>query len=383
MRVDFHKLHILLFAGFLLLGGGLCVLHGERNFSEMENRVLTAFPPVSIEGIKSGDVQRDFEKAMGDQITGRDLFVKLSTGVRYAMGERSIGDVYIGADGRYLEKATEGDVSEKRIFTNVSVIENLAREHSDIKTSVFLAPTNSIVGRNFLPAGAYLYDDMKVAGYVMKAAPDAALIYEPDSFASDDYFRSDHHWTTYGAMYGTKLYLDSIGKSGYMPVESDFAYMRTPEPFFGTLYSKAPLSGFEGEYFVYPVTAVPLRVTIDRKEAAGLMSGDGDGTPGIYDLSYLDKKDKYAMYFGGNFGLITIENDEAKTRDTLLVVKDSYANSMIPYLSQVYKKIIMTDLRYYNASFSQLLDEEAPDELLFMYEMSDFCEDENFSKLLR
>ena len=359
------------------------MLHEGRDFSEMENRVLTAFPEVTFDGIKNGDVQRDFEKAAGDQITGRDFFVKISTGVRYAIGERSIGDVYIGADGRYLEKVTESDISDKRLSTNVSVVENVAKAHSDIKTSVFLAPTNSIVARGLLPIGAYLYDDMRVAGYVIKAAPDATLIYEPKSFASDDYFRSDHHWTTYGAMRGTKLYLDAVGRSDFMPVEGDYAYMRSDEPFYGTLYSKAPLNSFSGEYFTYPVSGVPVHITIDGKEATGLLAGDGDDTPGIYDLSYLDKKDKYAAYFGGNFGLVTIENDKAKTDDVLLVVKDSFANSAVPYLSAVYKRVVMVDLRYFNSSFTKLMDEEAPDELLFFYEMSDFFEDENFSKLLR
>ena len=110
---------------------------------------------------------------------------------------------------------------------------------------------------------------------------------------------------------------------------------------------------------------------------------DGKPRDGIYEPSYLDKKDKYAVYFGGNHGLVTIENDDAKTDESLLMIKDSFANSMIPYLSTVYKRIVMVDLRYYNDSFSALVSEEKPKDMVFLYEMSDFLEDENFSKLLR
>ena len=375
MKNKSHIIHTILFSGFLLLGGGLCLLHGTRDFSEMENRVLTAFPQVTAQGVLSKSVQRDLENAAADQITGRDFFVKLSTGLRFATGERCLGDTYIfdGDDGvRYFEKVTSSDISEKRLNTNVSVIKTLAGKNPDIKTTVFLAPTNSIVGKDMLPAGAYIYDDTDVIKKIKTTSPDTKLLYEPGQFELSDYFATDHHWNTFGAYRGTKLYLESVGKVDLLPAKDDFEFATAKKPFFGTLYSKAPLAACLGEEFVYPVSGSDVLVSVDGSERDG-----------IYEPEYLLKKDKYATYFGGNFGRVEIVNEDASSDDTLLIVKDSFANSAIPYLMSCYKRIVMIDLRYHNASFSALISEVDPDELLFFYEMSDFFEDENFSKLLK
>ncbi len=344
------------------------MLHTPRSFSEMENRVLTAFPQVSVDGILSGQVQRDVEKAAGDQMTGRDYFVQLATGARYLLGERQIGGVYIGTDGRYLECVTEADISEKRLATNIMVTEKIAQEHPHIRTTVFLAPTNSVVAAELLPEGAYTYEDEAVIETIRAGISDAQVIYEPDAFSPEEYFLTDHHWNTYGALKGAGMYLQSVGMAapagGYEVIESE-------KPFFGTLYSKAPLAACRGEDFCYPQVENEPEVLIDGKKGS------------LYDDSFWDKKDRYAAYFGGNFGRVDIINHASGNEDTLIMVKDSFANSAIPYLYQGYSHIIMIDLRYYNSSFKQLLAEEKPGELLFFYEMSDFFQDENFSKLLK
>ncbi len=360
------------------------MLHGTRDFSEMENRTLATWPEVTWHGIITGDVQDEFERAASDQISGRDLFVKVSTGVRHALGENDIGDVYIGNDGRYLEKVRDEDISEKRLSTNISVVEKLAADNPGMKTSVFLAPTNSTVGRELLPKGAYLYDDKAVYSKISKGITHGDVIYKPDSFSPEDYFLTDHHWNTDGAKKGSMICLESMGdivsqsavttdKTDVMEAgEINYDHIICDEKFFGTLYSKAPLFSCEGEDFSYPVISDDIKVAIDGKKAEG-----------IYDGSFANKKDKYAIYFGGNFGKVEIINPHARYQKTLLMVKDSFANSAIPYLYPFYKKIVMIDLRYYNEPFSRLIADEDFDELLFFYEMSDFFEDENFSKLLR
>ncbi len=364
------------------------MLHGTRDFSEMENRTLATYPDVSWQGIIKGEVQEDFERAASDQIMGRDLFVKISTGIRHALGENDIGDVYLGADGRYLEKVRDEDISQKRLSTNISVVEKVAADNPEVNTSVFLAPTNSVVEKNLLPKGAYIYDDKAAYTEISRGITSGDVIYEPDSFSADEYFLTDHHWNTFGAKRGAELCLEHMGNAS-ADAKSDgsaagqisddagteeigYDYIICDEKFFGTLYSKAPLFTCEGEDFTYPVISDDVSVSIDAKPAKG-----------IYDESFSRKKDKYAIYFGGNFGKVDITNPHALTDKTLLMVKDSFANSAIPYLLPEYKRIVMIDLRYYNEPFSRLLAADDFDELLFFYEMSDFFEDENFSKLLR
>ena len=107
---------------------------------------------------------------------------------------------------------------------------------------------------------------------------------------------------------------------------------------------------------------------------------NGEKHDSIYDESKLETKDKYAVLFGGNYGEVTIET-EAKNGKCLMILKDSFANSMVPYLLEDYEKIVMIDLRYYRGSLSQDIEEQKVTDLLVLYEMSNFAQDRNLYKL--
>ena len=67
---------------------------------------------------------------------------------------------------------------------------------------------------------------------------------------------------------------------------------------------------------------------------------------------------------------------------TLLILKDSFANSMVPFLTTDYGKIVMIDLRYYAGSVSGLLEAGDIDEVLVLYEIYNFASDTNLAKLV-
>ena len=94
-------------------------------------------------------------------------------------------------------------------------------------------------------------------------------------------------------------------------------------------------------------------------------------------------KDKYAVYFGGNFGRIDIELKNSRNHKKLLVIKDSFANSLIPFLMADYAQITLIDFRYFNKPVSKLIQEIQPDETLIVYEISNFAQDTNFFKILK
>lgn len=61
-----------------------------------------------------------------------------------------------------------------------------------------------------------------------------------------------------------------------------------------------------------------------------------------------------------------------KNGKTLLLLKDSYANAMVPFLTQHYETIVLVDLRYYRDSLLPLF-EEGVDDLLILYNVSGFA----------
>ena len=63
--------------------------------------------------------------------------------------------------------------------------------------------------------------------------------------------------------------------------------------------------------------------------------------------------------------------------------KDSFANCLVPFLLEQYDQVTMIDLRYYRKSVINILQQKKDAEILFLYEMSNFAEDNNIWKLTK
>ena len=110
-----------------------------------------------------------------------------------------------------------------------------------------------------------------------------------------------------------------------------------------------------------------------------------DGTPAdgvLYDYSYLDKKDKYAMFFGGNTPLLQIKTG-MEGGERLLILRDSYADSMTPFLLSDFSELHMIDLRYYKVSILDYIKEQKIDRVVVMYSVPNFATDPNIFLMSR
>ncbi len=79
---------------------------------------------------------------------------------------------------------------------------------------------------------------------------------------------------------------------------------------------------------------------------------------------------------GGNTPLQVIETG-ADDAPSLLILRDSYADSLIPFLLDDFSQIHLMDLRYYRAGLSEYLKNNHIDEILVIYSVSNFCTDSN------
>ena len=93
----------------------------------------------------------------------------------------------------------------------------------------------------------------------------------------------------------------------------------------------------------------------------------------IYVRDFLEKKDQYASFLGGNFGYTRITANGTEERETLLVLKDSFAHSMAPFLLQHYD-LILVDLRYYKVPMLRFCEENEIDKVLMLYNMETLTE---------
>ena len=384
-------LYVLIVVGTLAAGGVSVFALPQKTYSAAENRYLTKLPRITIDGILTGNVQRDLTEAASDQFPLRDQWMQVATTAQYLLYLRQINGVYVGKDGYLFEKVLDSDLSEKNYETNLLYVTAM-KETTDADVSVMLLPSPGTVLKEKLPKRAVLYDaqNYEAKGAQICEAESVRFIQTRDELEraareslDDIYFHTDHHWTTYGAYIGAKTYLGTQHIT--LPEQGAFDLQTASEDFYGTIYSKvAGLPLARADQFELP-QALPEDLLIEADRApADAVSVDGEKKmpelTGIYDLGKLEMKDKYAVYFGGNYGKLTVRNPQAEGK--LLLIKDSFANSMVPYLLGAYGQITMIDLRYYNESVPELVA-QGWDEVLFCYEMSNFIKDRNLLKLIR
>lgn len=372
----------------VLAAGGIAAARGQREYSDNENRYLMQFPSVNVQNVMTGEAQEELTDAFNDQFPGRDGWTGLSTRVKKWIGMKDVGGVYLGKDHYYFEKIMNQDISRTDYFQNLRFVNRLAALSPGSQTSVMLVPPPGRILKDKLPAHASLYDADSMYKTAKETLQGAKLIdirqelqqaRKTDKGTKDKgkkeketqvYYRTDHHWTQYGAYVGYRAYCESTGRKAAS--YTSFEIRKLSDDFYGTLYSKA-----------LDRDAVPDTIEIPQKLPEAEIICDGRKMDEIYDMTKKDQKDKYAVYFGGNYGEVDIKMKHQDSDRTLLIFKDSFANSMVPFLMKDYAQIRMIDLRYFKKSVRKYLEENPADEVLVLYEMSSFAQADQLNKLMK
>lgn len=379
---------VLVFLSFITFVSVGSLLAKDREFSPNENRYLEEKPKISVDNILSGTFQDDLENYLRDQVIGRDTWITVKTGVEKASGNTDIGGAYVGKDGYDFEKITPEDVDRTLFRRNVKAVSDYFEAASDTvekgHLSFLLVPASGLVMEDKLPKNARLFDQTKYIDEVQQAMQDYDFIdVRQELIAHKEdyiYYRTDHHWTTDGAYIAYEKWCDHTGETcrNMDALEKNVVSDR----FRGSLYSKIldADSAYDSIWTYGPVAGEAFgnfgcKITIDGK----------DTRDSCFDASKLSEKDKYAYFFGGNYGEVHIENTKGVSagspRKNLLVIKDSFANSFVPFLTQNYDNIYMIDLRYYNEDMQAYLKEHNITDVLVLYNISNFVSDRNIYKL--
>ena len=101
-------------------------------------------------------------------------------------------------------------------------------------------------------------------------------------------------------------------------------------------------------------------------------------TTSLYDSSKLKTRDKYGVFLGGNTSVIDIKT-VSTSQKRLLVVKDSFADCFIPFLTPHYREIVVVDPRYYSGTMQDIMDTYRITDALILYSGNTFFTDNNIS----
>ena len=360
---------------FLAFIGAFFILNlvlPDRQFSEQENRYLQMRPEFSFKSLFSGDYTSKFETYTTDQFTFRDEWITLKAASELALGKQENNDVHLCENGTLIEgfKRPENSVLD----SNMSALNTLVG-NTDAKVYFALIPDKSDLYSSLLPKNVPNDSEKEVIDYCYGQSNAANVdIYSALSAHTDEYifYRTDHHWTSLGAYYGLSALAESMG----LPCPALDSYTDrhvVSEEFYGTTWSS---SGFS---WVDPDT---MEIFVNAPESLKVTSyPQGSPVEGkLYDFSFLEKKDKYSMFMGGNCPMHVIETG-SEDKPSLLILRDSYTDSLIPFLLDDFSEIHVLDLRYYRASLKAYIEQNDFDNVLVCYSVSNFCSDSNISLL--
>ncbi|MEG2874802.1 MAG: DHHW family protein [Hydrogenoanaerobacterium sp.] len=378
---------VLLFAAFIAVFSIVDMFVNRREFSETENRFLAQRPSFSLTALIDGKFSPKYETYINDQFVLRDGWIDLKSKSEYFIGKQENNSIVYGKDGYMFEKYDRPD--EERISKNTAdTITFLEKYAKKTPISFAIIPNSYMILNDKLPFGLELADQFKLIDklYADVQTTGAKTLSLKESLLQhkDNYifYRTDHHWTTYGAYLAYNDYILSRGKT---PVDYNTLKGTEVPKFYGTYFSKTKFFKTQPDivtFFDIPTTSV----LIDGKTQ--LIDADKNTLEitGLYNLPQFEKRDKYAAFLYGNNGLTVIKSEnnlnktEGKT-SRILVIKDSYGNSFVPYLTYNYDEVTVLDLRAVPFKISEFMEENSFDDILFIYNFMNFATDTNIARL--
>ncbi len=360
-----------IFIGVFSVGS---ILKPDGEFSENENRKLAQFPTLSAEKLISGRAQRDINTWFSHQLIFRDELISAKTQLQKFFGKRDIGGVYICNDGFYIEKNLESQIDQSVYETNLWAIEEFfakAKEEKGIQNADFIVvPPASYILADKLPPGAEVFEAENRLTDAENTVKNGVFFNITQPLLQNrekNYYKTDHHWTTDGAYAVYKAYCESKGITA-----KSFSREKISTDFLGTNHSKVLDSTAEPDsvYRYKGAKDKEYKVTADGKTLEF----------GIYDHSKLEGKDKYAYFFGGNYGFSTVENCGGKGH--LLIIKDSFANCFLPFLLPHYEKVTIIDPRYYVGSIKEIIRTENITDITVLYGLETLVKEKSVPAVL-
>lgn len=349
----------------------------NREYSEFENKYLAQKPPFTMKAFLSNEWTQDYETYINDQFVRRDDWITIKSMAETLLLKIENNGIAYGSDGYMFEKfqSITGDQFQR----NLDYMMQFVQAHPQDHITLSLIPNAYMILPNKLPEGLVNVDQSAVITDVTQQVNDlgttAAAVDFTDALSrhSDEYiyYRTDHHWTTLGAYYAHAEYVRSLGMES-----AELSQLEGQE-----------VSGFYGTYFskAKKFNAIPDTITYYPIPDAGV-TVDGEEKDGFYDLEKFQVRDKYAAFLWGNNGYTVLKSGvrtpaEGESPSRILVIKDSYANSFVPFLLYNFDEVHVVDLRYSAESVSALLEDGAFDQVLLMYNFMNLVTDTNIYKL--
>ncbi len=349
----YHALTLGIFIAFIGIFALLFWLMPKKEMSELERRQLSSAPLVTTDNIFSGQFGKDAETYLSDHFPLRSTWVGMHAHVELWTGRNLQNGIYIGKEDRLYVAPAE--YNKTVIDRNSSAMADFVLKN-ELNASYIIIPSVGYLDGEGLPAIHKPYRDADILADIDAVLSDLSAI--RPTLNAEHFYRTDHHWTSLGAY---QAYLAFAESKGFTPLaESDFHKERVTG-FYGTSYAKAGIWETAPDEMELWSTDTALTVEIyDNGKAQPVVSDS------VFFRDALDKMDKYTVYLDGNHARVRITNPEKTGK--LLVIKDSFAQTLVPMLAEHYGTVEMIDLRHFRQQkVSEYVKQEGYTDVLFVY----------------
>ncbi len=336
----------------------------KQKTSEWENRDLATFPSFSTEAILDKSFMNGFDSYISDHFFGRNFWVKLKSNLELLTLKRENNSILLTTKGTLVEDLDEPN--ERYINQNIDGILTFAKNNPDTKIFSAVAPTSCDLYSDSLPYGKKIWSQKEQIDsfYSNLGKSVYGIDIYSTLYAKRDqyiYYNTDHHWTSLGAYYAYHQIATALDFKPYDKTQFDIEH--ASNEFYGTYSSKSNISVDPDTIDLYYSHASSdfkvTEVSINNGKETKVYND-------IYFREWLGKKDKYSVFLGQVQPEVTIKTN-VQNNKKLLIFKDSFAHSLVPFLALHYSEIKLIDLRYTNKNYRELADIASYDSVLLLY----------------
>ena len=327
------------------------------------------------------------------------LFIELYGGVQ-ALSDRTVVE---DVDPQYsVVKLTDGTITfinaePKDVTGNGRAVVRLAQalEEREVPLLYVQAPQKLQENDDRLPTGVTDYgNDYADQILGVLAENDVATLDLRKTLAdtgrdwSSFFFRTDHHWTPEAAFTAHQTLAQVL--------ESDYGFTIPEENTDPTAFTRTNLSDFflgsqgkrVGSLYAGVDDIEIWKPNFDTDFTYSIPIYDMERT-GPFEESLLfperiEEKDffngnPYTLYAGGDYPMARIYNELSPDRPRIMLLRDSYACVLTPFLALDCGELITIDLRYFHDDLLTYVDWLKPDLVIVMYTAGSAALDELFN----
>lgn len=409
------------------------VFFPRTRYSELEKRDLAAFPDLSDTNMRAAEKTAAISQWFSDSEPYRDQFMTLSMNIRHLMrfslgnkdemvvfhpaatidegGDEAATDSIGGADSTAAAVDENAKIASAGIIIvgsgenvralsafggsatsgkpYIGLVDHFAEVFPDARVYALVAP---LASEFYMPqkASGVSSSQKAVIEYVRdNASPDVTFVDAYSALAAhtdeDIYLRTDHHWAPLGGFYAAR----ELARSAGVPFKELDSYERhVIKNFVGSMYGYSQdisIKNAPEDFVYYTPTGIDYKttyITYGLNEDYQIVS-ESKPSSGPFFYRFKDGSGgAYSTFMGSDARLVKVETGTPGNRK-LMIIKDSFGNTLPGYLFYSFSEIHVVDFRYFNRNMERYVNDNGITDIAIAFNIYNACSSGVASKVRR